>query len=89
VVRLAGATPQGENLEFEALLHSTENVKPGYVDGYPGSSQPLANCAPAFTSPTRSWVMGSPGYGSGAGRFVATRWSRFRCARTIRTTWKR
>jgi histidinol-phosphate/aromatic aminotransferase/cobyric acid decarboxylase-like protein len=65
--------PQGENLEFEALLHSTENVKPGYVDGYPGSSQPLANCAPAFTSPTRSWVMGSPGYGSGAGRFVGNK----------------
>ena len=27
--------PQGENLEFESLLQSTENVKPGYVDGYP------------------------------------------------------
>jgi histidinol-phosphate aminotransferase len=65
--------PQGENLEFEALLQSTENVKPGYVDGYPGSSIPLANCAPAFTSPTRSWVMGQPGYGSGAGRFVGNK----------------
>jgi len=66
-------SPQGENLEFESLLHSTENVKPGYVNGYPGSSVPLANCAPAFTSPTRSWVMGSPGYGSGAGRFVGNK----------------
>src|ERR1700675_5081310 len=28
--------PQGPNLEFEALLQSTENVKPGYVNGYPG-----------------------------------------------------
>jgi histidinol-phosphate aminotransferase len=65
--------PQGENLEFEALLHSTENIKQGYVAGYPGSSTPLANCAPAFTSPTRSWVMGSPGYGSGAGRFVGNK----------------
>jgi len=65
--------PQGENLEFEALLQSTENVKPGYVDGYPGSSVPLANCAPAFTSPTRSWVMGQPGYGNGAGRFVGNK----------------
>ena len=65
--------PQGENLEFESLLQSTENVKPGYVDGYPGSSVPLANCAPAFTSPTRSWVMGSPGYGNGAGRFVGNK----------------
>jgi histidinol-phosphate/aromatic aminotransferase/cobyric acid decarboxylase-like protein len=65
--------PQGENLEFEALLQSTENVKPGYVDGYPGSSVPLANCAPAFTSPTRSWVMGAPGYGNGAGRFTGNK----------------
>jgi len=65
--------PQGENLEFDALLLSTENVKPGYVNAYPGSSIPLANCAPAFTSPTRSWVMGMPGYGSGAGRFVGNK----------------
>jgi histidinol-phosphate aminotransferase len=65
--------PQGENLEFEGLLHSVENVKQGYVNAYPGSSQPLANSVPAFTSPTRSWVMGSPGYGSGAGRFVGNK----------------
>jgi histidinol-phosphate/aromatic aminotransferase/cobyric acid decarboxylase-like protein len=65
--------PQGENTDFESLLHSVENVKQGYVNGYPGSSQPLAQCAPAFTSPTRSWVMGSPGYGSGAGRFVGNK----------------
>ena len=65
--------PQGENLDFDALLLSSENVKPGYVNAYPGSSIPLANCAPAFTSPTRSWVMGMPGYGSGAGRFVGNK----------------
>jgi len=65
--------PQGENVEFDELLHKVENVKQGYVNGYPGSSQPLAQCAPAFTSPTRSWVMGSPGYGSGAGKFVGNK----------------
>jgi histidinol-phosphate aminotransferase len=65
--------PRAENLDFEGLLQSTENVKPGYVDGYPGSSVPLANCVPAFTSPTRSWVMGQPGYGSGAGRFIGNK----------------
>jgi len=37
--------PQGENLEFDALLVSSEGVKPGYVNAYPGSSIPLANCA--------------------------------------------
>jgi len=65
--------PQGENLEFDSLLHSIEGVKQGYVIGYPGSSIPLAGCVAAFTSPTRSWVMGSPGYGSGAGKFVGNK----------------
>jgi len=65
--------PQGENLDFESLLQSTENVKAGYVNAYAGSSIPLANCVPAFTSPTRSWVMGQPGYGSGAGRFIGNK----------------
>ena len=49
--------PQGENIEFQSLLASTENVKPEYVLSYPGSGTPLANLVPAFTSPTRSWVM--------------------------------
>ena len=65
--------PVGENTEFQGLLESTENVKSGYVNGYPGSSIPLANCVAAFCSPTRPWVMGSPGYGSGAGKFVGNK----------------
>jgi histidinol-phosphate aminotransferase len=65
--------PAGENMEFQSLLESSENVKPGYVDGYPGSSQPLAQLSPAFCSPTRSWVMGSPGYGNGAGKFTGNK----------------
>jgi histidinol-phosphate/aromatic aminotransferase/cobyric acid decarboxylase-like protein len=43
------------------------------VVAFPGSSIPLANSAAAFTSPTRSWVMGGPGYGSGAGRFIGAK----------------
>ena len=58
--------PQGDNQEFVALLASTEGVKADYVLPYPGSGTPLANLVPAFSSPTRSWVMASPGYGSGA-----------------------
>ncbi|MDE3196307.1 MAG: aminotransferase class I/II-fold pyridoxal phosphate-dependent enzyme, partial [Acidobacteriota bacterium] len=65
--------PQGANIEFDALLHRVENVKQGYVIGYPGSSQPLAQCVPAFTSPSRPWVMGSPGYGSGGPRWVGSK----------------
>ena len=60
-------SPQGDNNDFEALLESSEGVKPGYALAYPGSGPALADLHPAFTSPTRSWVMGSPGYGSGGG----------------------
>lgn len=66
-------SPQGENLEFGSLLASTENVPQDHVIAFPGSSIPLANSAAAFTSPTRSWVMGGPGYGSGAGRWIGAR----------------
>ena len=65
--------PQGENLDFQSLLSSVENVPADHVTAYPGSSIPLANSVAAFTSPTRSWVMGSPGYGSGAGRFIGNK----------------
>ena len=66
-------SPQGDNLEFNSLLASTENVPQDHVIAFPGSSIPLANSAAAFTSPTRSWVMGSPGYGSGAGRWIGAK----------------
>jgi histidinol-phosphate aminotransferase len=65
--------PMGENNEFQALLESTEDVKPGYAMPYPGSGTPLANLVPAFTSPTRSWVMASPGYGSGASHGIGNK----------------
>src|SRR3984885_12299195 len=65
--------PQGENLDFEKMLASVENVPQDHVNGYPGSSQPLAQCAPAFTSPSRPWVMGSPGYGAGGPKFVGNK----------------
>jgi histidinol-phosphate aminotransferase len=56
-----------------ALLASTENVKPDYVLSYPGSGTPLANLVPAFSSPTRAWVMASPGYGSGASKDIGNK----------------
>jgi histidinol-phosphate aminotransferase len=59
--------PAGDNNDLQSLVESTEGVKPGYVTIYPGSGPALADLHPAFTSPTRSWVMGSPGYGSGGG----------------------
>jgi histidinol-phosphate/aromatic aminotransferase/cobyric acid decarboxylase-like protein len=66
-------SPQGDNLQFNSLLASTENVPQDHVTAFPGSSIPLANSAAAFSSPTRSWVMGAPGYGSGAGRWIGAK----------------
>lgn len=66
-------SPQGDNLEFNSLLASTENVPQDHVTAYPGSSIPLANVVPAFTSPTRSWVMGAPGYGSHATKWLGNK----------------
>ena len=65
--------PQGDNNDLMSLLESTEGVKPGYVVPYPGSGPALANLVPAFTSPTRSWVMASPGYGNGASRGIGNK----------------
>ena len=36
-------SPQGENLEFNSLLATTENVPQDHVVAFPGSSIPLAN----------------------------------------------
>ena len=65
--------PIGDNNDFEELLASTEDVKPEYVTSYPGSGPALANLVPAFASPTRSWVMASPGYGNGASRGIGNK----------------
>jgi len=65
--------PGGDSSEFGSLLASTESVPQDHVIGFPGSSIPLANSVAAFCSPTRSWVMGGPGYGAGGGRFVGAK----------------
>ena len=65
--------PVGDNQELQSLLETTESVKSGYVLAYPGSGIPLANLVPAFTSPTRSWVMASPGYGNGASKEIGNK----------------
>jgi histidinol-phosphate aminotransferase len=65
--------PQGDNNDFEALLAKTEDVPQDHVMSYPGSGSPLANLMPAFTSPTRSWTMATPGYGSGGGKGIGNK----------------
>jgi histidinol-phosphate aminotransferase len=65
--------PQGDNTEFDTLLATTEGVPQDHVLSYPGSGTPLANLMPAFTSPTRSWTMATPGYGSGGGKGIGNK----------------
>jgi histidinol-phosphate aminotransferase len=60
-------SPAGDNNDLQGLVESTEGLKSGYAQLYPGSGPALSDLHPAFTSPTRPWVMGSPGYGSGGG----------------------
>lgn len=42
-----------------------EGLKPEYVSVYAGSSEPLHYAVLAFTSPTRAYVTGDPGYEAG------------------------
>jgi len=66
-------SPTGENADFVKMIAETEGVKLEYVAAYPGSSIPLFNSACAFTSPTRSWTMGNPGYSSGAPKWLGSK----------------
>ncbi|MBI4908998.1 MAG: pyridoxal phosphate-dependent aminotransferase [Acidobacteria bacterium] len=66
-------SPFGEQQAFAKAVSETEGVKEGYVAAFAGSSDPLHRSTCAFTSPTRSWVMGDPGYGGGAPRFIGSK----------------
>src|SRR5580700_5993236 len=50
----------------QALLAQQEGLKPEYVRLFPGSSAPLHQGPLAFCSPTKAYVVGDPGYESGA-----------------------
>jgi histidinol-phosphate aminotransferase len=54
------------------LLQDQEQLKAGYVRVHPGSSGPLHQAVLAFTSPTKPFVTGDPGYEAGAraARFI-------------------
>lgn len=61
-----------ETFAFARTLAEMEGLKPNYVLPFPGSSDPLHRMMLAFTSPTKSLVMGDPGYEAGerAARFI-------------------
>ncbi|NDJ15574.1 MAG: aminotransferase class I/II-fold pyridoxal phosphate-dependent enzyme, partial [Acidobacteriia bacterium] len=66
-------SPTGEQQDFIRTVAEMEGVKESYVAAYAGSSDPLFRSSCAFTSPTRSWTMADPGYGSGAAQFIGAK----------------
>ena len=66
-------SPGGEQEEMVSTIASAEGVGADSVTVYAGSSDPLYRTACAFTSPTRSWTMGDPGYGGGAPAFIGSK----------------
>jgi histidinol-phosphate aminotransferase len=65
--------PFGEMEDFIRTVVETECVGPEYIAPYAGSSDPLLRVSCAFTSPTRSYCMATPGYGGGAPEFIGSK----------------
>ena len=61
--------------EFTELLAKQEGLPTDHVKIYPGSSAPLHQAVLAFTSPTKPYVTGDPGYEAGvrAADFIGTK----------------
>ncbi len=59
-------SPNNEQGIFMKTVSEVEGLKSDYIALYAGSSDPLHRTVCAFTSPTKSLVMGDPGYEAGA-----------------------
>ena len=67
MIQHGGRYRYSEADRVQQLLSEQEGVKLDYVRIYAGSSAPLHQAVLAFTGPKRPFVMGEPGYESGAG----------------------
>jgi histidinol-phosphate aminotransferase len=65
VARNGGRYMYEETFDFGQTLAEVEGVRSSYVRPFLGSSEPLHRSVLAFTSPTKSYVMGEPGYEAG------------------------
>jgi histidinol-phosphate aminotransferase len=65
VVRDGGRYRYEEAGAFAQTLAEVEGVKPSCVRPFAGSSNPLHQAVLAFTSPSKSFVVGDPGYEAG------------------------
>src|SRR5215472_64032 len=66
-------SPTGESGQFVKAISEIEGVPEDHILASAGSSDPLFRCTCAFTSPTRSWTMGDPGYSGGAPQFIGSK----------------
>jgi histidinol-phosphate aminotransferase len=75
VIEKGGRYMYEETFSFAATLAELEGVKPAYVQPFGGSSDPLHRAVLSYTSPTKSLVMGEPGYEAGqrAAQFIGAK----------------
>ncbi len=75
IVKKGGRYMYENTFSFAKTLADIEGVKPEYVQPYAGSSEPLHTTTMAYTSPTRSLVVGDPGYEAAprAAKFVGAK----------------
>ena len=75
IVKQGGRYLYEETFAFQKILAEQEGLKPSYVTPYAGSSGPLHQAVLAFTSPTKPFVTGDPGYEAGerAAKFIGSK----------------
>jgi histidinol-phosphate/aromatic aminotransferase/cobyric acid decarboxylase-like protein len=66
MIAQGGRYNYGSAEDFSSTLAEQEGLKANYVQAFAGSSAPLHQSVLAFTSPAKPFVMGDPGYESGA-----------------------
>src|ERR1700730_3328331 len=66
IVKKGGRYLYEETFAFAKVMADQNGLKPEYVAPFAGSSDPLHRTVVAFTSPTKSFVAGDPGYEAGA-----------------------
>ena len=69
-------SPFGEQEAMLKAISEVEGVPEDHIAVFGGSSDPLHRVTCAFTSPTKSWTMGDPGYGGGAPAFIGSKLNR-------------
>jgi histidinol-phosphate aminotransferase len=75
MVQKGGRYLYEETFGFQQTMADLEGLKPNYVQAFAGSSSPLHQAVLAFTSPTRPFVTGDPGYEAGerAAKFIGSK----------------